>query len=292
MMMVYVDELNLLRFAESLDGTNFYETGQSPLFDPSTGNGYGANCNAGNGRPTCSVAVTIFRGVAYIAFADQSFGGLTVLQATQFPNSPGVNIGPDGWQYSVAYQDRTVHLTSAPAMVVSPDGNRLLIRYGNSVDKSGNNVAYVTAYDGLNWSTYKSTGYAPTQSALVVFNGTLYAIDKQDNSKNGVFVARLDNNGLLLQAMGQIPSWYTGDGINAVVFNGSIVAVVRDNTHPRNDLWVFSTSDGVNWFSHDYGKVPIQIGATPAIARFNSGVSVCFQANDSTHHLFCSYAAQ
>ena len=210
-----------------------------PLVDRNTGARYNVNCNAGN-PATCAPAVAVFRGNAYIAFADQNTHGLDVVQVSTIA-------GNAAWQYSLIHTETGVQLTSAPAMAVAPDGVHLLIRYGTSNISGQNNATFTTEFDGTNWSTYTSAGFAPTQSAMVVFNGSLFVIDKQNNSSNGVFVSRADNNGVFIPGTAfQVSGWFTPAGINATVFNGNIVAVIQ-STQSNHDLWVFSSPDGTNW---------------------------------------------
>jgi hypothetical protein len=275
--MAYVNgsQENNIGVAYSLNGTTYTNFGS--IVDSSTGSRYNVNCSAST-PATCAPAVITFKSKAYIAFADQTTGGLDVVQVSQIASNAA-------WSYSLIHTDTTVKLTSAPTMIASPDGVHLLIRYGTS-NTSQKNSTYVTSFDGSStWSTYASGGYAPTQSAMVVLASQIYAVDKQNNSDNGVWVTKLDNNGNNLTG-GQISGWATGAGFSATVYKNNIVVAFQQDAS-SNYLWVFSSPNGSSWTGQEYTSN--QIGATPAIAAYNGGVALVYKSNDSSNWLFANF---
>jgi hypothetical protein len=274
----YVDQGNSLNSAFSLNGSTYQD--QGIMLDHVSGKAFNVNCRQ---AATCSPAVAVFKGVAYIAYPDQNTLGLDVVEVTEIP-------GNTGWYYQTVYTDTSVQLTSAPGMAVAPDGKHLILRYGTSNVPNESNGTYTTEFDGTTWSTYPSGGLAPTQSALVSFGGNLYAIDKQDNSDNGVFVSKLSDSGVVISGSSyQVPGWYTKAGISAVVFKNNIVATFQQDAS-SDYLWVYSTPDGQNWSGKEYTN--IQIGGTPSVALYNGGIVTAFIAQASHDWLFSSFATQ
>jgi hypothetical protein len=268
--------------AYSADGTHFVNLGA--MVDTAGGN-YTVNCNVNVGT-ACGVSIAMLGPIPYMTFADGKTGGLDIVQI--FPQ-PG-----NTFSYHLVQHDDRAQLTSIPSMSPDPSGTHLIIRYGTSLNPPLKNVAYVSSLDqsGNLSARYQVNGYSPTQSGLVVFNSYLHAMDKQDNSDNGVFVSTLDDRGYSTDGTGgtQVSGWYTPQGIAALVLRGAIVALVQ-STQSNHDLWAFSSLDGQTWRANDYGS-SIRIGGTPAMATFNTNVCVTFRANDSTNALFATCGPQ
>lgn len=268
--------------AYSLDGTHFVNLGA--MIDSAGGN-YTVNCSVNTGT-ACGVSIAMLGPIPYMAFADAKTGGLDVVQI--FPQAGNT------FSYHLVQHDDTAQLTSIPSMSPDPSGTHLIIRYGTNLNPPLKNVAYVSSLDGSGVlsARYRVNGYSPTQSGLVVFNSYLHAMDKQDNSKNGVFVSTLDDRGYSTDGTGgtQVSGWYTPQGISALVLRGAIAAAIQ-STQSNHDLWVFSSPDGQNWVGHDYGTT-IQIGGTPTMATFNTNVCLTYRGNGTDSSLFATCAPQ
>jgi hypothetical protein len=272
LVLVYTDTSSFVDMAYTNNGTTYTE-----LFRPTIGGSYlQLDCNQGQ-IDVCSPAAAVYGSVLYIAYPNTS-DGLSVITAV--PTGSPTNT----YTFTSVYTDNSVHLTSSPTMIVSPNGD-LLIKYGTSNNPSLKNASYVTEYNGSTWSTYSNGGNSPTRSAMVVFNGVIYSFDKQNNSSNGTWISTLDNNGIV-QSGHQVSGMYTGLGYSATVFNNNIVVAFQQNASTHY-LWVFSSPDASTFYSHEYGA---KIGATPIIANYDSGLALAFKANDSTNWLWAAFA--
>ena len=278
----YVGGGNVVSTAISINGQAFSDQGAVHV----GGNVYLVNCDAGNPE-TCTPAVAVYgpNNTAYIAFAESNTHGLYVLAANVIP-------GNANYSFTLAYSDTSVQLTSAPTMIVSPNGQNLLIRYGTSNNASAKNTTYVTEFNGTSWSTYPTAAFAPTQSAMAISGGTLYAIDKQNNSSNGVFVSQLDNNGnQIANTPYQIPGLIVKHGFSAATFKGSVVVCVQADS-PDNWFYTFSSSNpssSTSWLNHQYS---METGPAPQITLFNQGLTEAHQANDSSLAIYSAFATQ
>jgi hypothetical protein len=262
--------------AFTTDGRNYTDQGEA--IDHSNGQTYHVACDA-TVPPTCGTPVAVFNGTAYIAYVNYGDHGLAVVAVTKIP-------GNAAYSYHLVYYSPSLSppLTSTPAMTVSPDGLRLLIRYGTSPSNS----TYTTSYNGSTWSTVASGSNAPNQSALVVFQGTLYAIDKQNNSNNGVWVSKLDNNGVYISGTGhQIPNWFTSQGFSGIVYNNSSIVVTYASNDSSHTLDIAASSDGTNWTLHTQGG---SIGGPAAITNWDNQVPLAFRNVSSPPYLWTSIA--
>lgn len=279
LVLAYPDGSGILNAAYSTDGQNFNPLGQVRTVN---GQAFTLLCNDGSATETCTPAMAVYKGVLYIAFAQQSTGNLYVLSATPMQNSAA-------YIFNLVYEDTAINLTSAPAMVVSPNGANLLIRYGTSNIAKQSNATFVTSFDGTNWSRTASGGFAPTQSAMVVLNGKLFVIDRQNSSADGMFVSQVDNNGIQIAGtVNQIPGVIVRHGFQGVNFKNSIVLAVQAND-PQKSFYIFSSLDGLNWANHLY---PSSTGNAPQLALFGSGVSEAHQENGSPYTIFSSFTTQ
>jgi hypothetical protein len=246
--------------------------------DSHTGSYYLVKCSS---AATCSVATAVYNGLAYMAFVDGTTGGLDVVSVTPIH-------GTTSFTYSLVYQDNGLTLTSAPGMTVY--GSQLIIIYGTNNVAGLKNGTYATAFNGSTWTTRPQNSLSPTQPALVSFNGSLYIIEKQDNSSNGIFVHQGDANGVYIPGtLYQMSGGFTGAGISGVVYNGNIVLGIQQDASSHY-FYVFSSSNPINGSSWTGQKYPnIQVGATPALATFGTGISLAFKSNNN-NWLFTSFA--
>jgi hypothetical protein len=278
--MAYPNSSGYVGTAFSTDGRNYTDQGEAIS---SSGQSYHVACS-GSGilQPTCGVGVAVFKGTLYFAYANSGNNGLAVVAVTP-------KAGESTYNFSLVEYITSVVLTSAPAVTVSPDGTQLLIRYGTSAS----NTTYTTRYNGSAWTTVASGSNAPTQSALVVFNGTLYAIDKQNNSNNGVWVSKLDNNGVYISGTGfQVANWYSSTGFSGIVYHNTntgvsnIVVTYGANTGSHT-LQLESSPDGVNWYAFDQGG---SIGGVAAITNWDNQVPLAFRCVCSQGYLYSDIA--
>ncbi len=237
----------------------------------------------GRGYPDdCIPAAAAVGTNLYVAFVANSCDCLYVLKGVRIP-------GNVFFTWSVAYTNTAQTLSSAPAMAITPDSHYLVIRYGTTNE----NATYSTTLNISTgaWNTYVANGYAPTRSALVSFSGSLYAIDKQNNSDNGVFVSKLNDNGIYIPGTSyQVSGWTTLRGLSATVWNGELVVVDRVNSG-SNTLQIHVSTNGSTWSGQTYSGHTG--GGDYAAATFNNGtttgVAIAVVANDPSDWLYGNF---
>ncbi|QMV18633.1 hypothetical protein GOB94_08005 [Granulicella sp. 5B5] len=268
---------------DNLLGYSVMPDGLTPAYSGGAGSGLpNIDCDAPT-PSTCAATVTVFNGVIYIAYADASTRGLDIVTAT--PVSGNV-----GYQFQLVQQFNSVQLTTSPGVAVF--NNQLIYIYGTSSVSGINNAFFETTFDGTNWTQPSDANLgannpnlriaSASQPALAVLNGTLHMCTQQNNSSHNLFLYYSPDGVTWYPSVGQYgedSSLQVGGGATMVAIGNTLVLANQQN-NSNHALFIFSSTDGVNWTAQEYSG--IKVGATPAIALFNGDVSLAFQTNNAT----------
>jgi hypothetical protein len=217
--LVYVNELQEVALAYSLDGLNYTNVGRISV-------PYGSGVAEPDCSPEwsdhCGVAAAVYNNQLYVAYNDISCNCLYVLAGT--PVS-----GFAAFTWTLAYIAQPAYgLVTTPAMLVvqtqiKPPIFNLIVRYGTT---EGDHEAYSSVLNGTTgqWSTQDSNSTSRTQSTLFTIDGN-YAIDiDNDNNLGAMYITELDNNGVAIPGTtNQLQGGDSGNitqGFSSTVYNG------------------------------------------------------------------------
>ncbi len=276
----YDNQGQLFSLRQSADGHNWGVIPDAyPILPAGSIKGALTSLCTGDYPNGCGYGLGFWNGIPYLAFSDQN-ENLEVYSLTPVH-------GYNAYNANRVFTDTSVHITSAPSIKVTPN-DTLLIRYGTRNSSSLKNLIYVPENKGSGFSTHSTTGLSPVQCAMVSFNGAVYAFDGQDNSSNGVWESKLDQDGnIIANTSHQISGWYTKSGLSAVVFNNNIDVAFQAESSTHH-FYIASSPDGNSWRFQQY---PNTLNFTPRLGLFNGALAAATVANDSSYSLWSDYTA-
>ncbi len=242
----------------TFSGSYYAENGASPELY------YYPDQNANTGNSSAGVTAIVSNGNMYVAYVENNSNQFVVLQAQAIPQSN------NNFFFNEVYRDTTSGAVNTAPASVNFAGNTIFI-YGTSRNSNINNEAWTTWIDASgNWHTQDANFSTPTQPGVANFNGTLYYVQKQNNSNNGIFFGRLDSTGHFISASQLNSNWRTPSGLTMLVWNSQLLFAAQANASPY-PLCVYTSPNASNWSSNCYSG--INIDSTPGLAIFGGSLN-------------------